>query len=389
MGPSHETDVSLKDMGKSDFKLSDKEVQHCLVCEAPGASIYYKCLVCQGCKSFFRRVIIEGRIFKCRFDETCVVNVLTRNSCRKCRFSKCIDKGMNKDELNEEKRRKRKNKCCNVSPMDGSGVFRHAFIDQLAEMEDCFVKIMASKITPIYNSIDEGFKTKYSIFRDVATYDEEKMEENQETNFSYWRAKTLSVFIEWCKCFDFFNELPKNDRHVLIINTSFSFLVLSEAFHTPVKYTDRIVFPDGLAGYRNISSNTLRERKGLIPTVVAVINNILVPIRKMEMDVIEYALLQVIIFLDRECISLSPKAIEVVYKKRTDTLTILKQYLNSKFTPSEAGVRFGELLLRIPNILKVSAFKRETLSTIETFNLLAPHPLTMEISTLYPLISFF
>lgn len=87
------------------------------------------------------------------------------------------------------------------------------------------------------------------------------------------------------------------------MHASFSNLVLSEAFHTPERYTDRIVFPDGLSGFRNLTANILKERSGLIPTVVAVINNILVPIRKMHMTETEYILLQAIIFFDRGALS--------------------------------------------------------------------------------------
>lgn len=75
-------------------------------------------------------------------------------------------------------------------------------------------------------------------------------------------------------------------------------MVLSEAFHTPERYTDRIVFPDGLSGFRNLTANILKERSGLIPTVVAVINNILVPLRRLRITEVEYVLLQAIIFFD-------------------------------------------------------------------------------------------
>ncbi|CAK5051511.1 unnamed protein product [Meloidogyne enterolobii] len=55
----------------------------------------------------------------------------------------------------------------------------------------------------------------------------------------------------------------------------------------------------------------------------------------------------------------------------------------------EASIRMAELILRISNVHKVAAFKRETLCTIETFNLMSPHPLTMELSKKYAEISFF
>ena len=139
------------------------------------------------------------------------------------------------------------------------------------------------------------------------------MHPGDQMNFSYWRAKILSTIVEWAKSFDeflvggllfwkflfiHFQKLSKGDQHALIVHTSFSNLVLSEAFHTPERYTDRIVFPDGMSGFRNLTANILKERSGLIPTVVAVINNILVPIRRMRMNEIEYVLLQAIMLFD-------------------------------------------------------------------------------------------
>lgn len=122
-----------------------------------------------------------------------------------------------------------------------------------------------------------------SAFDSFEYHESNQLAAEDQMNFSYWRAKILSTIIEWGKTFEEFQWLSVADREALIIHTSFSNLVLSEAFHTPERYLDRIVFPDGLSGFRNLTANILKERSGLIPTVVAVINNILVPIRKMHM----------------------------------------------------------------------------------------------------------
>lgn len=187
-----------------------------------------------------------------------------------------------------------------------------------------------------------------------------------------------------------FSRLALDDQMRLVVHSSFSNLVLAEAFNTPEKYTDRIVFPDGLSGFRSPSANTLKERSGLIPTVVAVINNILVPIRRMKMTKIEYLLLQAVLFYDPECLSLSEAAQQLIATKRRRLLDSLRRHLDAKMKDStESAARFAEILLRIGNVQKVAAFKRETLCTIETFNLMQTHPFTMEISKKYPDVSFF
>jgi len=107
------------------------------------------------------------------------------------------------------------------------------------------------------------------------------------------------------------------------------------------------------------------------------------------MTEVEYVLLQAIIFFDPECLSLTEAGVRTVQAKRTELLHSLRGHLNTLYSETDSAHRFAALLLRISNVHKVAAFKRETLCTIETFNLMSPHPLTMEISKKYPDVSFF
>ncbi|KAI1716567.1 zinc finger, c4 type (two domains) domain-containing protein [Ditylenchus destructor] len=323
----------------------------CVVCGDVASGIWYSVWACNGCKTFFRRVVIENRTYSCKRNGNCRIDKNMRCSCRHCRFRKCLKVGMDCAELNIERRRKKR--CADVkNPITQPDNIGDKLIRELVTREREFLKILTSTNAPIHASIREGLLNQ-SIFKNFQTYERNQMRPCDQMNFSYWRAKILSTVIEWAKSFDEFTQLSFEDQQALIVHASFSNLVLSEAFHTPERYTDRIVFPDGLSGFRNLTANILKERSGLIPTVVAVINGILVPIRRMRMTEIEYVLLQAIIFFD------------------------------------PAKIAISALLLRIPNVHKVAAFKRETLCTIETFNLMSPHPLTMEISKKYPDISFF
>ncbi|KAK6045340.1 Ligand-binding domain of nuclear hormone receptor, partial [Cooperia oncophora] len=294
-------------------------------------------------------------------------------------------------ELNVERRRKRKTRRDTEHGDDINEVeITDPLIELLIDKETKYQVLLSSTIMPIHTSLREALVSGYKAFDDVEKYAANPMPVGYSTNFSYWRAKILSVIVEWAKSFEVFSRLALDDQMRLIVHSSFSNLVLAEAFNTPEKYTDRIVFPDGLSGFRSPSANALKERSGLIPTVVAVINNILVPIRRMKMTKIEYLLLQAVLFYDPECLSLSEGAQQLIAAKRRRLLDSLRSHLDKKFKDqSESASRFAEILLRISNVQKVAAFKRETLVTIETFNLMQPHPFTMEISKKYPDVSFF
>ncbi|VDM59028.1 unnamed protein product [Angiostrongylus costaricensis] len=346
----------------------------CVVCGDAASGIHYAVAACNGCKTFFRRVVLENRTYSCKNNGDCIIDKNMRCSCRHCRFKKCIRVGMDRS--------------------GGLGVFLciRYFLNSAFSNDAIFRYqiLLSSSIMPIHTTLRDALGGGYKAFDDVEKYASNPMPVGMSTNFSYWRAKILSVIVEWAKSFEMFNRLALDDQMRLIVHSSFSNLVLAEAFNTPEKYTDRIVFPDGLSGFRSPSANTLKERNGLIPTVVAVINNILVPIRRMKMTKIEYLLLQAVIFYDPECLSLSETAQQLIAAKRRRLLDSLRRHLDSKMKDStESATRFAEILLRIGNVQKVAAFKRETLCTIETFNLMQPHPFTMEISKKYPDVSFF
>ncbi|KJH39980.1 zinc finger, C4 type [Dictyocaulus viviparus] len=279
----------------------------CVVCGDAASGIHYAVAACNGCKTFFRRVVLENRTYSCKNNGDCIIDKNMRCSCRHCRFKKCIRVGMDRSELNVERRRKRK------ARRDAD----HNDCPSEVEITDPLIELLIDK------------EAKCIFFLD--TYASNPMPVGMSTNFSYWRAKILSVLVEWAKSFEMFNRLALDDQMRLIVHSSFSNLVLAEAFNTPEKYTDRIVFPDGLSGFRSPSANTLKERSGLIPTVVAVINNILVPIR--------------------QCLSLSETAQQLVSAKRRRLLDSLRRHLDAKLkNPTESAARFAEILLRIGNV---------------------------------------
>uniref|UniRef100_A0A0K0ESB5 Nuclear receptor domain-containing protein n=1 Tax=Strongyloides stercoralis TaxID=6248 RepID=A0A0K0ESB5_STRER len=67
----------------------------CAVCGDSPAKIHYGVLACFGCKGFFRRAVKDGKNkYVCRYNKNCNVDKYVRNSCRYCRFKKCLFVGM-------------------------------------------------------------------------------------------------------------------------------------------------------------------------------------------------------------------------------------------------------------------------------------------------------
>ncbi len=84
----------------TDFSNDDKKCTICGAKSNKGDSLQFEVESCGGCGSFFRRVVANVRkLSGCVANGNCVINEKTRNSCKQCRFDKCLEKGMNRNKV--------------------------------------------------------------------------------------------------------------------------------------------------------------------------------------------------------------------------------------------------------------------------------------------------
>ncbi|KAK6181519.1 hypothetical protein SNE40_009355 [Patella caerulea] len=96
----------MKRNEKPDF-LSPKEGRClCLVCGDLANGIHFGVHTCEGCKKFFRRCLLENSTLVCKDKRTCQINPKTRNTCRLCRYMKCVRVGMSRSAIKMGRPRK-------------------------------------------------------------------------------------------------------------------------------------------------------------------------------------------------------------------------------------------------------------------------------------------
>lgn len=71
---------------------------------------YYGVAACHGCKCFFWRSVKQKAQYFCRYDKNCNINENARNSCRYCRFQRCLQVGMQPESVKITKDEKPKGK---------------------------------------------------------------------------------------------------------------------------------------------------------------------------------------------------------------------------------------------------------------------------------------
>uniref|UniRef100_A0A0K0DCZ1 Nuclear receptor domain-containing protein n=1 Tax=Angiostrongylus cantonensis TaxID=6313 RepID=A0A0K0DCZ1_ANGCA len=79
---------------------SDSAVADCVVCGDKSSGKHYGQYSCEGCKSFFKRLVFSIRrslSYACRGTKNCPVDVNHRNQCQFCRLKKCVKMGMRRE----------------------------------------------------------------------------------------------------------------------------------------------------------------------------------------------------------------------------------------------------------------------------------------------------
>ncbi|XP_067002359.1 photoreceptor-specific nuclear receptor isoform X2 [Anabrus simplex] len=77
----------------------------CVVCGDTSSGKHYGILACNGCSGFFKRSVRRKLIYRCQAGTgRCIVDKAHRNQCQACRLKKCLQMGMNKDDVRDSNR---------------------------------------------------------------------------------------------------------------------------------------------------------------------------------------------------------------------------------------------------------------------------------------------
>ena len=122
----------LKSFQSKEEKEEQTENTDCRICKKPNASKYNHYganYVCSSCRAFFMRAITCD-LYKTfahnannATGKQCIIESIGRKSCKKCRFDKCLEAGMNIKYVNKQNCAKPSKSNCDVNAVQPTNYF--------------------------------------------------------------------------------------------------------------------------------------------------------------------------------------------------------------------------------------------------------------------------
>ncbi|XP_042876233.1 nuclear hormone receptor FTZ-F1 beta-like isoform X3 [Penaeus japonicus] len=351
----------------------------CPICGDKISGFHYGIFSCESCKGFFKRTVQNKKNYVCMRGSSCPITINTRKKCPGCRFEKCLCMGMKLEAIREDRTRGgRSTYQCAPYPLPPSLVTPQPsthHLDQQRLPDASAVKAEPSDSEEIKPSpppekppiplllqqihdvehLWHCSESEMAQLRQSEQAAREAMENNSPNflnNLCTIADHRLYKIVKWCKSLPLFRHITIDDQICLLINSWCELLLLSCCF--------RSMESPGEIRVSSGRTMTLEQAEvmGIGPCIERMLN-LTQQLRRLQVDKYEYMAMKVIVLLYSVDVSGLEDGEKVRYSQEK-VVQALQEYTLSHYP--HLPPKFGELLLRIPELQRTCQASKEMLS---------------------------
>ncbi|BFZ25602.1 hypothetical protein BsWGS_28641 [Bradybaena similaris] len=309
----------------------------CLICGDKASGYHYSVYSCEGCKGFFKRSVQKNLQYCCKEQAVCYINKFSRNSCQFCRFQKCLNMGMRRDAVREDR-----------SP---GGKHRHKRprMEDPALMSSCDIETSPSPLTDTDRATLDPLRDSLLAARphlypkaENSTDRNEAISVNDLMHYGYLE---LRYIIEWAKKVPGFADLDFSDQMALLKSSFMELNVLRLSYRSmgldnKIKFCEDIILPleycESVGWGKELVDGTIDFAQRL---------------KDISLDLTEFCVLNGIVLMYPDAHGIQDKT--KIAEMQSKILECLRRHILHEY-PHDAK-RLGKILLRLPALRTVSA----------------------------------
>ncbi|CAD5211080.1 unnamed protein product [Bursaphelenchus okinawaensis] len=384
-----------------------KSLETCRVCGDGPARMHYGVPTCFGCKGFFRRTLKRTKEYTCRYNGNCVVDRYERNSCRYCRFKRCLEVGMDPKAVRPDRDaagrthpiRHRRSKMSMDQDEEEEEETTAEWVRKLpVDMRTLLMQIMNIDLMVQSGDTHAEPLSVYPlqigslrhILEEPSLLDGKRIEMRYEPYRRVLPDEMVAVahrrLIEVIDTVDHLSQLMDlhniNDKLALVKSAYAPLALFSTVSMTARTTKDRDVFCLCCCGYiaRGMSAKQYDAPYHFTNRIVdRALDELVEPFRAFNFKEQEVALMKAIVTLNPHLRTLSTEGSEQVADLRDRIQETLYNVVRESHPKEVASSRFGNLLLFLPTIMLLGNTMYENLQFLQSFSNRNVDPLLAEL----------